>query len=155
MRELQEENSLLRGQVAEMEKALQMASDYHSATQEAHKVSSQQQQQQLGQQEQQQAGLGLGHRGKPCQQLTCQTCWAAHIWKCLSSLIVHASLRASEYTAPARAPGLVQRPSKGLISCTFACKGVRTKELTHNCCLCDVLLCVSGASGAGPCPCDC
>jgi hypothetical protein len=38
VRELQEENCLLRQQVSEMEKALQMASDYHSATQAAHKV---------------------------------------------------------------------------------------------------------------------
>ena len=38
VRELQEENSLLRQQVTEMEKALQMASDYHAATQAAHQV---------------------------------------------------------------------------------------------------------------------
>lgn len=38
LRELEEENSMLRQQVTEMEKALQMASDYHSATQAAHQV---------------------------------------------------------------------------------------------------------------------
>jgi hypothetical protein len=37
--EVQEENSLLRQQIAEMERALQMASEYHAATQAAHKVS--------------------------------------------------------------------------------------------------------------------
>jgi uncharacterized protein (DUF3084 family) len=38
VRELHEENSLLRQQVTEMEKALQMGADLHAATQVAHQV---------------------------------------------------------------------------------------------------------------------
>lgn len=38
LRGLQEENTQLRQQVAEYEKAMQMASDYHAATQAAHQV---------------------------------------------------------------------------------------------------------------------
>lgn len=38
VRELHEQNSLLRQQVTEMERALQMGADLHAATQAAHQV---------------------------------------------------------------------------------------------------------------------
>jgi len=123
-----------------MEKALQMASDYHSATQEAHKVSSQQQ---LGQHDQEQAEIGCTSQGQAVLQLRrVSILLAAQSWN-----VRPASLWAFDCTTttPGRWPCAESIPEI-FLCCMSAWK--RSGEQRADCttvCVCVLMCCVCQA----------